>query len=42
MVMVGIGPELPDEMEDQIESSRGLVDFSDTILDTFNYQPYTY
>ena len=37
MVMVGIGSELPDEVGDQIELSRALVDFSDTIIDTSTF-----
>jgi hypothetical protein len=42
MVMVGIGSELPDQEEDQIELSQALVDCSDTLINTFNQQPYTY
>jgi hypothetical protein len=41
MVMVGIDPELSDELEDQIELSRALVYFNGRFLDKFNHQLYT-
>jgi hypothetical protein len=42
MVTVGIDPELSDELYDQTELSRALVDFNEKLLDTLIDQPYTY
>jgi hypothetical protein len=41
MVMVGIDPELSDELEDQIELSRALAYFNGRFLDKSNHQLYT-